>query len=297
MEHARAFRTRRFLNWFPLGVTYALLYMGRYNLTVAKNSLGELMTKEDFGITFGAGTITYAVAFLLNGPLVDRIGGRKGMLIGAGGALVANAAMGVYLQWVLASGDPADAPLRLVFSVLYAVNMYFQSYGAVSIVKVNAHWFHVSERGGFSGIFGTMISSGIFLAFTVNDWVLTVSERFLPDTTSAERAWVVFAFPAALLAVFWLVELFLLRDRPGEAGQEDFDTGDALSGDTDDKPIPTLTLFKKILTNPILLTVAFIELCTGVLRNGVMHWFPIYAKEIWVLPNEHLLHNGSWENW
>lgn len=297
MEHARAFRVRRFLNWFPLGLTYALLYMGRYNLTVAKNSLGELMTKEDFGIIFGAGTVTYAFAFLLNGPLVDRIGGRKGMLIGAGGALVANAAMGVYLQWVLSSGDAADAPLRLVFSVLYAVNMYFQSYGAVSIVKVNAHWFHVSERGGFSGIFGTMISSGIFLAFTVNDWVLTVSERFLPDTTSAARAWVVFAFPAALLAVLWVVELFLLRDRPGQAGQEDFDTGDASSGDTDDAPIPTLTLFKKILTNPILLTVAFIELCTGVLRNGVMHWFPIYAKEIWVLPNEHWLRNGSWENW
>ena len=51
--------------------------------------------------------------------------------------------------------------------------MYFQSYGAVAIVKVNAHWFHVRERGGFSGIFGTMISSGIFLAFTVNNWILS----------------------------------------------------------------------------------------------------------------------------
>jgi hypothetical protein len=38
-----------------------------------------------------------------------------------------------------------------MFSVLYAANMYFQSFGAVSIVKVNAHWFHVTERGGFSG--------------------------------------------------------------------------------------------------------------------------------------------------
>jgi len=297
IEHSGAFRFRRFLNWFPLGLTYALLYMGRYNLTVAKNSLGELMTKEDFGIIFGVGTVTYAVAFLLNGPLVDRIGGRKGMLIGATGAFIANAAMGVYLNYVVGLDNPEGAPLRLVFSALYAMNMYFQSYGAVSIVKVNSHWFHVSERGGFSGIFGTMISSGIFLAFTVNGWLLDGAEWFYgEDSSSAARAWVVFAFPAVLLLTFVIIEFFLLRDRPGLAGHEDFDTGDASSGEDDGKPVPTLQLFKKILTNPIILTVAAIEFCTGVLRNGVMHWFPIYAKEIWVLPSEHMLRRGSWEN-
>ncbi len=290
--HTSAYRTRRFLNWFPLGLTYALLYMGRYNLTVAKNSLGELMTKEDFGLIFGAGTITYALSFLLNGPLVDRIGGRRGMLIGAAGSLVANVAMGGYLAFVLASGHAADAPLLPVFSVLYAVNMYFQSYGAVSIVKVNASWFHVSERGGFSGIFGTMISSGIFLAFTVNDWFLSLGTWLWPDRPST---WIVFFAPAALLAVFLAIEAFLLRDRPSDAGFADFDTGDASSGDASAAPLGTLQVLKRILTNPIILTVAAIEFCTGVLRNGVMQWFPIYAKEVWALPKTHLLMTGSWD--
>jgi MFS transporter, OPA family, glycerol-3-phosphate transporter len=296
VKHTPAFRWRRALNWFPLGLTYALLYMGRYNLTVAKNSLGELMTKEDFGIIFGAGTFTYALAFLINGPLVDRIGGRRGILLGTAGAAVANAAMGVYLYHIVSTGTAAEAPLRLVFGLLYAVNMYFQSYGAVSIVKVNAHWFHVTERGGFSGIFGTMISSGIFLAFTVNAWLLLLAEGWWPGSSSASRAWVVFAVPAGLLAAMWLVEAVVLRDRPGQAGHLDFDTGDASSGDDGDGPVPALVLFRRILTNPIILTIAFIEFCTGVLRNGVMHWFPIYAKEIWVLPSEHLLRNGSWEH-
>ncbi|HJL15831.1 MAG TPA: MFS transporter [Sandaracinaceae bacterium LLY-WYZ-13_1] len=296
IHHSRAFRMRRFLNWFPLGLTYALLYMGRYNLTVAKTSLGELMTKEDFGIIFAAGTITYALAFLVNGPLVDRIGGRRGILIGAMGSLIANAAMGAYLWYITDTNQAASAPLRAVFSALYAVNMYFQSYGAVSIVKVNAHWFHVTERGGFSGIFGTMISSGIFLAFTVNGWLLDWGESLFEGSSPASRAWIVFAVPALLLAAIWTVELFLLRDSPGKAGHEDFDTGDASSGEDDDQPVPVLQLFKRILTNPIIITVAFIELCTGVLRNGVMHWFPIYAKEIWVLPGEHLLRYGSWEH-
>ena len=293
LAHSAAFRRRRFLNWFPLGVTCALLYVGRYNLTVAKNSLGELMTKEDFGIIFGAGTFVYAFAFLLNGPLVDRMGGRKGMLAGAAGSAVANLAMGAYLYHVVSSGEATSAPLRLVFSVLYALNMYFQSFGAVSIVKVNAHWFHVSERGGFSGIFGTMISSGIFLAFTVNELLLKAAQRVWPGAPGPSVAWVVFAIPAVMLALFFFVELSLLRDRPGQAGHADFDTGDASSGDTSDTPIPAMQLFRQILSNPVIITVALIEFCTGVLRNGVMHWFPIYANEIWALPNEHALRGGA----
>jgi sugar phosphate permease len=294
LAHSRRFRLRRFLNWFPLGITYALLYMGRYNLTVAKSSLSQgqrLMTNEDFGVIFGAGTLTYAFAFLVNGPLIDRIGGRKGMLLAATGSMLANLAMGLYLRDIMASGVGADAPLRLVFSVLYAVNMYFQSFGAVSILKINAHWFHLSERGGFSGIFGTMISSGIFLAFTVNAWLLGLAHRLWQGPAQ----WVVFVGPGLLLGLFAVIEFFLLRDRPSDAGLADFDTGDASSGDTSAAPIPTMELFKRLFSNPILVTIAAIEFCTGVLRNGVMHWFPIYAKEVWALEKSHPLIQGAWE--
>lgn len=292
IDHSSAFRVRRFLNWFPMGLAYAFLYMGRYNLTVAQTSLSHLITKEDFGVIFGAGTFVYAFSFLFNGPLVDRLGGRRGILVAVSGSMAMNLIMGIYLNYVLKAGH-TDAPLRLVLSVLYAGNMYFQSFGAVSIVKVNAHWFHVKERGGFSGIFGTMISSGIFLAFTVNAWFLEIADKLFPG---AKNQPVVFLAPAALLAIIGVVEYFLLRDRPSEAGQQDFDTGDASSGDTSTEPLPTGVIFKRLFTNPIILTVAFIEFCTGVLRNGVMHWFPIYVKEVWVLPKSHYLVNGSWEN-
>jgi len=292
LAHTQAFKYRRFWNWFPMGLSYALLYMGRYNLTVAKTSLGDLMTKEDFGIIFGAGTFVYALAFIVNGPMVDRLGGRFGMLLALIGSSIANFLMGGYLLHVLDSPTESAFSLRLVFSVLYAINMYFQAFGAVSIVKVNAHWFHVNERGGFSGIFGTMISSGIFLAFTVNGWLLDVAASVYPGQ---KVQWVVFFGPSILLGIFFIIELFLLRDKPSQTGFKNFDTGDASSGDKDDKPVPTFVLLKRILTNPIILTVAFIEFCTGVLRNGVMHWFPIYAKEVWALSGGHGLRYGGWE--
>lgn len=288
-NHSQAFRVRRFWNWFPMGLTYALLYMARYNLTVAKTSLGERITKEDFGLIFGAGTVVYAFAFLFNGPLVDRLGGRRGILAAAGGASLANLAIGAFV-YHMGAGSPQNVTLTL--SVLYAINMYFQSFGAVSIVKVNAHWFHVSERGGFSGIFGTMISSGIFLAFTVNGWLLDAANLWLPGQANQ---WIVFVAPALLLMVFGVVEFGLLRDKPSLTGHADFDTGDASSGESD-APVPTRVLLRRILTNPVILTVAGIEFCTGVLRNGVMHWFPIYAKEVWVLPKDHVLMQGAWTN-
>ena len=40
--HASKFRIRCFLNWFPLGLTYAFLYMGRYNLKVSQYAFEEM---------------------------------------------------------------------------------------------------------------------------------------------------------------------------------------------------------------------------------------------------------------
>src|SRR5437879_2705181 len=162
LKHGPWFLSRRFINWFPLGMTYAFLYMGRYNLTVAKNALGSLMSNEDFLLMLAAGTITYAYSLLINGPLDDKIGGKKGILIAALGAAAANVALGV-IAWLVLT-NRIHVRLLPIFSVTYALNMYFQSYGAVSIIKVKAHWFHVRERGVFGAIFGTLISFGVYFA-------------------------------------------------------------------------------------------------------------------------------------
>ena len=302
-QHSQAYRLRRFLNWFPMGLTYAFLYMARYNLTVSKNALGDLMTKEDFGIIFAVGTVTYAISFLLNGPLTDRIGGKKAILISALGAATMNILMGVMVHHMLTAANPAAFNLRLVFSLLYAGNMYFQSYGAVAIVKVNASWFHVRERGIFGGIFGVLISLGLYFAF---DWGLMISEATKAQVTShlnifqqllrslvgaggtIDETWWVFYVPAAILLAFFLIEFFFLRDKPSQAGFQDFDTGDASSGE-EDAPFRLGELLKRILTNKIIITIAAIEFCSGVMRNGIMHWYIIYIKDALHYTSDHFM--------
>lgn len=260
--HTAAFRARRIRNWLPVGLLYAFLYMGRYNLAVAKNAFGDLMTNGDFATIFGVGATVYGASFVINGPLTDRIGGKKAVLIGASGALLANAALG----WVTLKGDTQN--LVPTFCVLYGINMYFQSFGAVSIVKINAPWFHVRERGVFGAIFGILISLGIYFAFDVGGMIV--------DAFSLE--WVFFT-PSILLGIIGVVVLFAVKNTPGEAGLTDFDTADASSGD-DGPRLPAVAVFKMMLTNSVVMTIAAIEFCSGFLRQSIMQWYKIYAKGI-----------------
>ena len=59
-----------------------------------------------------------------------------------------------------------------------------------------------------------------------------------------------------------------------------FEAGLIASSGEGEAPVPVRDLLVRIFTNRVILTVGMIEFCTGVLRNGVMHWFPIFAKEV-----------------
>ncbi|OGR47026.1 MAG: hypothetical protein A2X40_08910 [Elusimicrobia bacterium GWC2_65_9] len=264
--HSSAYRSRRFMNWFPLGLTYATFYMGRYNLNVAST---EIMTrfgfsKAQFGIIATAGFWTYALAVMCNGPLTDRFGGRRAILLAAAGTSLLNLIIGLLFLcgW--------HTKILVGMSLLYAVNQYFQSFGALSVVKVNSTWFHVRERGVFGGIFGIMISSGYFLAMTVGGWIL------------AKLPWyMVFLIPSAAVAAMMVVDYFLIADTPKHAGHDDFDTGDATSSHEDkDKPIDLAYLIRHVFMNKVILTLTAAEFCTGFVRQGLLLWFVPFLKEV-----------------
>ncbi len=278
LGHSAAFMTRRRWNWLPLGLTYAFLYMGRYNLKVSKLAFenlqgshgGSMMGNEAFGIIFGVGTVVYGVSFLINGPLTDKLGGRFSILMGAAGASILNLLMGL-ISWSLMHQGLGHAFFArnfvVLFSLLYAINMYFQSFGAVAIVKVNSSWFHVRERGVFGAIFGILISLGIYFAF---DWGKLILDHL-------GLAWV-FIVPAILLGIFWLIDFGLVRDHPREAGFADIALGDATDGDEGPRLGP-VKVFKMMFRNPIIMSIAAIEFCSGWLRQSIMQWFRTFAKQ------------------
>ncbi len=258
--HTPEFRRRRILNWLPLGLTYAFLYMGRYNFNALMDH--KLITQGEFGDIDAVGSVVYGLAFLLNGPITDRFGGRLSILLAAGGAAACNGAIGVAMM------TTGSVPSKLVLVVLYGLNMYFQSFGAVAIVKVNASWFHLRERGTFGGIFGILISVGLYLAY---DWAPKIAEM-------TSWPWL-FLAPASCLGVFWILSFLFVRDTPGEAGLGDFDVADASSGETG-PPDRALVIIKRMLTNKVLLIIACIALCSGFMRQGILKWYRTFANGV-----------------
>lgn len=286
-RHSWAYRRRRFLNWFTLGLTYATYYMGRYNLNVIKPHMEKAFfggSQTQFGIIGLCGFWTYAASELVNGPLADRIGGRKAIIIGAAGAGLFNFVMGMVFL-----GGWFGASVLLAMCLLYSLNMFFQSFGAMSVVKVNAPWFHVDERGGFGGVFGIMISSGYTLAFMVSGFILAHSfgePKATPLHLFGHAFYIpwywTFLAPSVALAIMLVISAVTVKDRPSDAGFENFSTNDASDGD--ETPVTFQYIIREVFTNPILLTLMAAEFCTGFVRQSLLFFAPDWLLKVHHLP-------------
>jgi OPA family glycerol-3-phosphate transporter-like MFS transporter len=191
-------------------------------------------------------------------------------------------------------------------SAIYALNMYFQSYGAVSIIKVKANWFHVRERGVFGAIFGTLISFGVYFAFewgqaivdmtkaaapAAPDWVSEMLRGlFVPAGGTIDATWAVFFVPAAILLTWAAFDFWLIKETPEDAGFPYLETHDASSGKMHEE-YSTMDLLKKVFLSPLMLLLGGVELTAGVLRNGIMQWYTIFAKQVPQIGAEYFAHN------
>ncbi|MCY3001591.1 MAG: MFS transporter [Planctomycetota bacterium] len=267
--HSPALVARRRLNWIPLGLAYAFLYFGRYNLSAIASELDKagILAKALFNEIDGVGQVVYGLAFLLNGPLTDRFGGRATMLAATAGSAVVNAVMALSFHSAL-GGDVDTATLQQRLMVLNAINMYFQSFGAVSIVKVNAAWFHVRERGVLGGLFGILISLGLYFSY---DWSLAIAKGL--NYTMA------FAIPACVLGACVVGTALWVRDSPGKAGFSDFNTGDATSGDSNVR-LSVGQVLARMLSQRVIWIIIGIEFCSGFLRQAVMKQGRLYLGAI-----------------
>lgn len=291
MNHNSSFMMRRFFCWFPMGMTYAFIYFARYNLDTLATA--EVITKAQKSQISGMGFFIYALSLFISGPLVDKLGGKKGMILASLGAAVFNGLMGYVLYLSLTGQTSLD--LVLTLTILYSLNMLFQSFGAISTIKVKSSWFHVRERGTFGAIFGTLISLGVYFAF---DWTDALAKAVSHKFDAAPNAlhgvldsifgisqnpvsayWLIFYIPAILLLIWSVLDLILVKDTPEEAGYGEFHTHDASHGGAHDGLNTWFSVIKMVFTNKVILMIGVIEFTSGILRDGVMKWYRLYAKE------------------
>jgi OPA family glycerol-3-phosphate transporter-like MFS transporter len=166
------------------------------------------------------------------------------------------------------------------FATVWTLNNYFQSYSALSLIKVNAGWFHILERGTFSAIFGSMIQGGRALVYFIGPILVTL----LP------WQWVFFV-PSILIGIMVFFTWRNVVDNPEQAGLPPLDVQDASSGDTE--VVSFKYVLKKVFTSPVMLTIAVAEFCTGFVRHGFEQWFPRYMTEARHLPLDSAIFRSS----
>jgi OPA family glycerol-3-phosphate transporter-like MFS transporter len=286
-QHPDGFRQRRAQNWIFLGLMYGFFYMSRYNLSAIQQTIKDTFgwSHTQYGRVTATGLMVYGFAVFLNGPLADKIGGKRAILIGSAGAALFNLLFGLCFLFVaqpavvehgtvvtpatLAHGMTATTMIA-TFAALWGANHYFQSFGALSIVKINATWFHVRERGKFAGIFGIMIQSGRLFAFYFSPFIL----RFLPWQYC-------FWIPAAILAVMFFVNLKLVENAPADAGFA-FHTADETKEEEAQKATLGFVL-RKVFVSRAMWLIAFSSMCIGMVRNSIDHWWAGYFSSLFAI--------------
>ncbi|HEY1956092.1 MAG TPA: MFS transporter [Polyangiaceae bacterium] len=286
------FRRRRVLNWVLAGAMYAFFYMARYNFTAINARLAELFgwSNTQLGIFDSSATLVYGASVFLNGPIADRIGGRRAILFGAAGTALFNLLfgfghlfLGTAAVWAgegkarhvitpaeIQFGMSASTVIALLVAV-WTINFYFQSFGALSIVKINAAWFHVRERGLFSGIFGILIRAGLLLAFSGAPFILGM----LP------WQWV-FWIPAACITVLFVLNWLFVRDTPEDAGFEPLDTGDGGADDAAPGPSALKDVLRKVFASSTMWTIALSSMMIGFVRRSVVDaWWPKFFVDVY----------------
>ncbi|MFA4838299.1 MAG: MFS transporter [Candidatus Neomarinimicrobiota bacterium] len=284
--HSADYRARRFQNWIIIGFMYSLFYMSRYNFSAIAPTLQGIFgwTKSDLGIFETLLPLVYGLSVVINGPIADKIGGRRAFLIGAVGVVLMNGLFGFSHLLVQSpavwNGKELVAPAVIGsgltkgtvvwgLATIWAINGYFQSFGALSIVKINAQWFHIRERGTFAAIFGILIRFGLILAFSCTPLIVKYF------------AWHwAFWIPAIFVVLLFVLTLFFVRDTPSEAGYANFDTGDGLGKLENNEKILFKDVIKKVFGSKIMWMIAVGSMMIGFVRRSVVDaWWPVYYKE------------------
>ena len=91
-----------------------------------------------------------------------------------------------------------------------------------------------------------------------------------------------FFVPTLLLIFFFILSYALVQDTPAQAGFTDIETADAshlFTSKATGMRLNAMEVAKMMFSNPIILTIALIEFCSGFLRNAIMQWYITFAHQ------------------
>ncbi|MCE3285109.1 MAG: transporter [Steroidobacteraceae bacterium] len=257
----RLFRSTRLRILVAITLGYGLVYTCRLALSMVKKPLIDegIFTPTELGLIGSALFYTYAAGKLVNGFLADHANVRVFFAFGVLVSACINVAMGFStLLWLSVT--------------LWALNGWFQGFGAPSGVVALAQWFGNRERGRFYGIWSTAHSIGEGLTFVVVGAVVAAfgwrAGFWFPGLTCV----------AVAGGIYWL-----MRDRPRTLGLPTVADwrNDHWAGSRAAAQAPSGVLRQQIgvLRIPAIWVLALSSALMYVTRYAINSWGVLYLQE------------------
>lgn len=272
-EVDRLFRLHRRNIIFIITLGYGLGYVCRLALNVVKKPLMDLgiFTPEEMGLIGSMLLYGYAFGKFSNGVLADYSNVKRFFAFGLLMSALANIGMSLStVVWLSA--------------LFWALNGWFQGFGAPSCVVALAGWFSNDERGRYYGIWSTAHSVGEGLTYLGIAFLIAMPPKGL-GLPWQYGFWV----PAAICILAAGLVYRYLQDRPQTMGLPSVaswkrDGGAANAGDPE-RPVShnASVIWKdqlKVLAIPSIWVIALASSTMYITRYAINSWGNVYLQEI-----------------
>jgi OPA family sugar phosphate sensor protein UhpC-like MFS transporter len=267
-EIDRQFREHRRNIIIVMTLCYGLGYVCRLALNVVKKPLMDagLFTPEEMGLIGSMLLYGYAFGKFSNGLLADYSNVKRFF------------AFGLLMSALLNFGMSLSTVVWLS-AALWALNGWFQGFGAPACVVALANWYSVSERGRYYGIWSTAHSIGEGLTYLGIAFLIAAPPKGL-GLHWQYGFWI----PAAICIGAAFICLRFLQDRPQTLGLPSIAEWHHETAATA-KPVvhSAASIWRdqlKVISIPAIWVIALASSSMYITRYAINSWGNVYLQEI-----------------
>lgn len=249
--------------WVML-IGYVGYYICRGNLSAAFPLLEQEFgyTNTQLGLIASLSEMAYAAGKFVNGPLADRIGGRRIFLVGMAGAIFFNIVF-------------AFSASLAAFIIVWCFCRYFLSMGWGGLTKTIGNWYPSDRNGTVMGL--------ISVNFQFGGVAATLFAGFLVAMGVPWQG--VFLYPAMVLSAILAWSYFASRGKPDDvipgAIAYEGETAKTQLADYGEEENPAVsTILKTLIRLPIYRELLIFSFLTTLLRSVFLFWTPKFLFDI-----------------
>lgn len=266
-EEYKQLRKWQLSTFWVMLLGYVGYYLCRGNISVALPLLSKEFgyTNTQLGLILTLSEFAYAAGKFINGPLADKIGGKKIFLIGMAGAIFFNLLF------------PLNTSI-LWFTLIWCCARYFLSMGWGGVIKTIGEWFPTERGGTVMGLVSINFQFGGVAAALLAAWLLTMGSDWKG----------LFYVPAIILSGIWVWAYFASRENPqevvpgvafGNSASKRKPIAEQENGD-DTEHESSVEIIKDLLKLKLFRQILLFSFLTTLLRSIFLFWTPKLLVDI-----------------